>query len=468
MWKLNDFDNVAVKDDNGKELTYKQIASFSNDFKDIFNGRNLLLCLCKNSIGSIIGYITFINNRQVPILINSELDISLINQLLATYKPNYLWLPKEKTPYFDEYEAILNLFDYNLLRRKYFNDINMHEDLALLLTTSGSTGSPKLVRQSYKNIESNIKSIIDYLSIEKKDKAITTLPMNYTYGLSIINTHLYAGATILLTEKSVVSKDFWTFFKENNATSFSGVPYTYEILDKLRFERMNLPSLKTMTQAGGKLSLTLHKKYANYALEHNKKFIVMYGQTEATARMGYLPADKSLEKIGSIGNAIPGGKFYLHDTDSKIINEPDVIGELIYEGGNVTMGYAQSITDLARNDDFNGILVTGDMAKRDSDGFYYIVGRKKRFLKIYGNRVNLDEIERMIKNDFTFIDCACSGFDDNLYIFITDKNHEVNIKKYLIEKTNFYQSAFNIICLDKIPINDSGKILYSELEKYYS
>lgn len=173
--------------------------------------------------------------------------------------------------------------------------------MALLLTTSGSTGSPKLVRQSYKNIAANTDSIIDYLELDASERSISTLPMNYTYGLSIINTHLKVGASLILTEYTLVQRDFWTLFAEYEATSFGGVPYTYEMLDKLQFFRRKLPSLRTMTQAGGKLLPVLHKKFAEYADKEGKKFIVMYGQAEATARMGYLPAQKSLEKYGAMG-----------------------------------------------------------------------------------------------------------------------------------------------------------------------
>ena len=238
--------------------------------------------------------------------------------------------------------------------------------------------------------------------------------MNYTYGLSIINSHLLVGAVLLLTEKALTQKEFWNFFKEAGATSFGGVPYTYEMLDRLRFYRMELPSLRYMTQAGGKLIPELHKKFAEYAEKNGKKFIVMYGQCEATARMGYLPADKAIEKCGSMGIAIPGGRFRLIGLDGSTVTEPYTTGELVYEGDNVTLGYAECGEDLLKGDEQHGVLETGDMAQFDEEGFYYIVGRKKRFLKIYGNRVNLDEIDRMVKGEFLGIDCAAAGVDDHM------------------------------------------------------
>ena len=257
----------------------------------------------------------------------------------------------------------------------------MYEELGLLLTTSGSTGSPKLVRQSYTNIQENAKSIAEYLKIDETERPITTLPMNYTYGLSIINSHILKGAAILVTQHTLMEREFWKFFRESEATSFGGVPYTYEILKKLRFFNMELPSLRYMTQAGGKLSPQLHKEFAEYAESHQKQFIVMYGQCEATARMAYLPAEKALEKYGSMGIAIPGGRLELIDVNGKFIEKPDEVGELVYYGPNVTLGYAQEAGDLKKADERNGRLETGDMAKRDNDGFYYIVGRKKEIFE---------------------------------------------------------------------------------------
>ena len=270
-----------------------------------------------------------------------------------------------------------------------------------------------------------------------------------------------------MTDKSLMQKEFWTFFKEQNATSFGGVPYTYEILDKLRFTRMELPSLRTMTQAGGKLTTELHAKFAEYAAENGKRFVVMYGQCEATARMGYLPAEKAVEKCGSMGIAIPGGSFTLIDVDGSPIQEAYKTGELVYEGDNVTLGYAECGDDLLLGDERNGILHTGDMAQYDEDGYFYIVGRKKRFLKIYGNRVNLDEVDRLIKGAFDEIDCASAGVDDHLYIFLTEESKAKDIKNFVAEKTRLNPAAFQTITIDQIPKNDAGKTLYRELEKYY-
>lgn len=470
MWDFLKYEkHVAMADESGAQVTYRELALLQEQLAACMGGRALVTVLCTNRIGSAAGYAAFVNAGIVPMLLNAQLERELLSNLLERYQPPFVWLPSElrTEPLFSQMENVHEAYGYVLLKSGYQTVYPLHESLGLLLTTSGSTGSPKFVRQSYDNILANAQSIAEYLELDETERPITTLPMNYTYGLSIINSHLLVGATLLFTERSLMQKEFWEFFKAQDATSFGGVPYTYEILHKLRFMRMELPSLRTMTQAGGKLTKELHADFAAYAADTGKRFIVMYGQCEATARMGYLPADMAVEKCGSMGIAIPGGRFTLIDTDGFAITEAGKTGELVYEGPNVTLGYAECGEDLSLGDERGGVLHTGDMAQRDADGYYYIVGRKKRFLKIYGNRVNLDETDRMIKGAFDGIDCATAGTDDHLYIFLTDETKAADVKSYVVEKTGLHPSAFETVVLTGIPKNDAGKTLYRELEQYY-
>lgn len=468
MWDFSRFyKNVALLDEYGQSVSYKEMDEIGRIISKKIGKRCLVFMLCENRIGSVIGYSAFVQNGIVPVLLSAKIEKDFLCNMIETYCPSYLWMPVEMTKNFSTYEIVYETCDYALVKTNTITQYELFPELCLMLTTSGSTGSPKFVRQSYKNVESNAKSIVSYLGIGANERAITTLPMNYTYGLSIINSHFMVGATILVTEKGLMQKEFWRFFNEGAATSFGGVPYTYEMLDKLRFFRMNLPTLRYMTQAGGKITPELHAKFAQYAQENGKKFIVMYGQCEATARMGYLPAEKAVEKCGSMGIAIPGGRFRLIDSRGDEITEPYVTGELVYEGENVTLGYAECGEELKKGDERKGILHTGDMAQFDEDGYYYIVGRKKRFLKIYGNRVNLDEIDRLIKSQYEGIECASSGVDDHMYIFITDDVKAAEIKSFVSQKTKLNPSAFCVLVLDEIPKNDAGKTLYKELSKYY-
>ena len=467
IWELQKFDDLtAIIDEYGNKITYQALGDMSDCLAGAVDRRCLVFCLCNNEVGSAIGYVSFINHGIVPVLLNSHLDDKLLKKLLETYRPAFLWIPQNQKEQFPNLISVYEVCHYVLLENEKENIYPLYKDLGLLLTTSGSTGSPKFVRQSYSNIVDNAKSIVKYLKLDKTERPITTLPMNYTYGLSIINSHLMVGATILLTEKTLMQKEFWSFFKEAGATSFGGVPYTYEILDKLRFYRMELPSLRYMTQAGGKLLPDLHEKFAVYAREHGKQFVVMYGQCEATARMGYLPPEMAVEKKGSMGIAIPDGKFRLIDVNGEEIKEPYTTGELVYEGKNVTLGYAESGEDLIKEDERHGILETGDMAQYDGDGYYYIVGRKKRFLKIFGNRVNLDEIDGLIKSEYG-IEVASTGVDDHMYIFVTDEKYKESVKSFVAEKTRLNPTAFKVFVINEIPKNEAGKILYKELSIYY-
>ncbi len=452
----------ALIADDGTSLSYDELCEKGDSFfKDSVEPRSLIFILCSNSLESIVGYVGALRNNIVPVLVDAELTPELFEMLFENYKPNFVWMPDPKKELVDG-ECIYNLDDYVLVKTKYSDKPQMNEELGLLLTTSGSTGSPKLVRQSYNNIASNTASIIEYLDIKSSDRPITTLPMNYTYGLSIINSHLMAGATILVTKHSIMEKEFWTFFDAEKATTFGGVPYTYQILKRLRFFNRDLSNIRYLTQAGGKLPYELSLEVATKCKEKGFDFIVMYGQTEATARMAYLPKEYAISKCGCMGIAIPGGKFWLQDDDGKIIDEADTVGELVYQGDNVTLGYAECREDLAKGDERHGVLVTGDMAKRDSDGFYAIVGRKKRFIKVFGSRVNLDETERLLMGKgYT---CACAGVDDRMSIYTEDEGKEKEILYEVSHLLNINASAFKVKHIPAIPKNDAGKTLYTKLE----
>ncbi len=466
MWNFEQYrDNTFLVDETGKTYLYSDLINAIDTIANSVD-RCLVFSLVTNSVGSIAGYAGFINNRIVPAMLNVGMDKDLLIKLITIYKPKYLWVPEAKRSFFNSYDCELELLGYCLLRTSFDVEYPLHDDLALLLTTSGSTGSPKFVRQSYDNIRANIDTEVEINGIDDSDRPITTLPMNYTYGLQIINIHLEVGATILATDKGVHQEEFWQFFKKQKATLFGGVPYTYEMLDKLRFFRMDLPHLRTLTQAGGKLTPDLHEKIARYAQNYGKKFIVMYGSCEATAAMGYLPAERAVDKKGSMGIAIGSGKIKLVDADGAEIDSPNTTGELVYEGANVTLGYAERPEDLSKGDERGGKLETGDMAQFDEEGYYYIVGRKKRFLKIFGHRVSLDEVERLIKGMFD-IEVACGGVDDHMYIFLTGESKPSQIIDYVSITTKLNRAAFKTVVIDEIPKNDAGKTLYSGLEKYY-
>ena len=466
MFNLDKFkQNIAVITDKGERLSYEELIGGTNSFANaVPQKQGLLFCLCENRIGSLVGYIACMEHHIPIVLLDGSKEISILKNLMEIYQPEYIWAETAKVGEIGG-ETIYNYASYSLQQMHYEVEVEKPEinpELALCLTTSGSTGSPKFVRLSVKNVLANAESIADYLEIDENERPVTTLPSYYSYGVSVINSHLIKGATILLTEGTVAQRDFWNFMKEHKATSIAGVPYTYEMLKMLRFFRMDLPYLKTMTQAGGKLNKGMAKEYIEFAQSKGKRFFVMYGQTEATARMSYLPLEHALDKYASIGIAIPRGKFSLIDVNGNAIEEADVDGELVYEGPNVSLGYAECRADLAKGDENNGVLHTGDVARRDADGYYYITGRMKRFVKVWGNRCNLDATEQLVKAIST--NCACVGVDDKITIFVTQQGLEDEIIKFLVAKTGFNNRAFEVRVIDSIPVKSSGKIDYQTMQ----
>lgn len=452
--------HLLFTDGKGKSITYGDWYAYSKSLKNVIptQSKTLAAIICHNTIGSALAYLCCLQNRIVPLLIDHAMDKELRTNLFNIYKPNYIFKPVD-----DEAEPFYTLNDYGVYYG-YNITPELHPDLALLLTTSGSTGSPKLVRQSYTNIQSNAASIAQYLKITTLDHPISSLPMHYTFGLSVINSHVLKGACECLTEATVFDKEFWDICRKDKITSIAGVPFTYECLKRVGFMKMNLPHLTLMIQAGGHLSTRLQKEYLEFAHKTNKRFIVMYGQTEATARMSYLPFDMGLKKLGSIGIAIPGGTFHIMEDENREITQPHITGELCYEGPNVTLGYAHCAEDLALGDMRHGRLFTGDMAYFDEDGYYYIAGRKKRFIKIMGKRVNMDEVEELLKNYFPNSDFACTGKDDDLNIFMEGAYYKkILIENFLIEKTNLHSKCFSVNQIKKIPKNTSGKTQYTQL-----
>ena len=452
--------NVALV--TAKEnFTYKSLIDFSNKITAKIKERCLVMIKCQNSFEVFVAYVAFVRLNSVIILIDSNISESRYKKIIEAYKPDYIFQTKNNTKLNIGYNHFNSLGLFELLENKNKINVQLKDDLSLLIPTSGSMGSVKFVRQSYKNTKCNIDQVSDSLNIGDQDRAITTMPLNYTYGLSIVNSHLHNGSSIILNNHSLVDRNFWKLLENKEATNFGGVPFIYEILNKIDFKKKITKNLKYVTQAGGKLSIKLSEKFVHTCKEKNLKFIIMYGQTEASSRMSFLPWKFAEMKIGSIGKPVKNGKFSLVDKNGDIININNKMGELVYEGENVTLGYATNYLDLNKGDENRGKLFTGDLAKRDNDNFYYITGRLKRISKIFGTRINLDEVEMLIKNWGQ--DCVCTG-DDKLikFYFISDFNNDEMLKK-ISQNIGIHKSGIRLNKIKKIPRNHSGKILYSEL-----
>jgi long-chain acyl-CoA synthetase len=452
----------AAINDAGHVLTYGELAQVSVRLAVEVPARTVALVLTRNTLGCIAAIVALIKQGVVPILLDASAADSTIKLYVDRYKPEVLVVPAAMQEQYPVYACLLGIIDYAVLATGIeTNRLLPHPDLTLLLSTSGSTGNPKLVRQSRQNLLSNAEAIVGYLRIGPTDRPVTSLPLHYTYGFSILSSHLHAGATLLVTDRSVMEKSFWDFFSEAAATSFAGVPYTYQMLKRLGFLRRNSGALRTLTQAGGKLNDALIREFAEYAARTGIDFFVMYGQAEATARISYVPAAQALEKAGSIGVAIPGGELFLVDPKGREITAAGVEGQLRYRGANVTMGYAENRADLALGDERNGTLLTGDLARRDADGYYYITGRLSRIVKLFGKRVSLEDLEQICLG--LVLEVACLGTEDRVTICITDGQHQVALPRLLAERTAIHASVYQVRVVDSLPRTSSGKINYRAL-----
>ena len=334
----------------------------------------------------------------------------------------------------------------------------LHSDLALLLSTSGSTGSPKLVRLSRFNLAANAESIATYLDVTRTDRAATTLPMSYCYGLSVIHSHLLRGAALVLTDLSVVDDAFWESFRTHGATSFAGVPHTFELLDRIGFEAMSLPNLRYATQAGGRLDPDRVRRLADLGARSGWQFFVMYGATEATARMAYLPPELAHAHPESIGVPIPGGSFRIEPVDGM----PDGTGELVYRGPNVMMGYAHTAADLAAGAGVQE-LRTGDVARRRPDGLYEVVGRSDRFVKLYGLRIDLQRVESALHADG--VTAICTDGDGLLIVGAAARPQDYDVAASAADSSGLPRAAIRVVDVDEIPRLSTGKPDYRSLQE---
>lgn len=442
FWDLNQAEPTAVAlvDQQEGAISYAELIQRVQACLQQLPSHRSLLALCMDTdLHSVCWYLAALQAGHPIILLDTSLDADLLETLVATYQPNILLRGSE-------------------LRVQHQEQLALHPDLALLLSTSGTTGSPKLVRLSRQNLQSNASAIVEYLRLNPLDTAITTMPLHYSYGLSILNSHLQAGATLVLTNHGLLSREFWQLVQQHQVSSLSGVPYIWQMLRKMRYERFKTDSVRYVTQAGGRLDHDSLLYFHQQTQAKHQQFIVMYGQTEATARIAYLPPELLAEKTGSIGRAIPGGKLWVRLADGQLTDQPDIEGELIYQGPNVMLGYAESLAELALGDLCHGQLATGDIGYCDQDGCFYITGRAKRFIKMFGLRISLDTVDEVLAR--RGLDATSTGRDDKLMIFISDKA-AMEPAALATELSALFKINVNAIAVHQIaaiPRSSNGKV----------
>jgi len=452
FWKIeHPAESLAViEPGTGRQLTYGDLRQ---DVAEMFmpKQRSLILLLAQNRYECLVTYLAALQSGNPLLTADAGLNRELLRQLIATYRPAYVYASSADVS-LQGYELRTGS-SLDVWERTSKEPIALHESLALLLNTSGSTGSPKLVRLSRQNLQANADSIVSYLELSTTERPITSLPISYSYGLSVINSHLLAGATLVLTDHGVLRREFWDIIDQCSCTSFAGVPYSYQMLLQTGLLTKRGATLRTLTQAGGALGEAHIRQMHQLALQRGFKFFVMYGQTEATARISYVPFETLGEKAGSIGVAIPNGSLHVDDDT----------GELVYRGANVMLGYAECLEDLAKGDECGGVLRTGDLARQDDDGFFHITGRLKRFLKLFGKRFNLDEVEQIVQHRFGF-PVACFGRDDLLMVAIESVESYVPKVVAMVRETfSLPKDAIQVQAVATLPRTARGKMDYQSL-----
>ena len=453
-------DRVALIDgQSGLSWTYQWLSGETARCRDSLAAptKSLVFHFCSNTMEAVAWFLGSLEGGHAVALLPRNLEASLRQRLLDVFRPEFVLLPESPGPEYRPAEPA------GLFRRISDDGATpLHPDLALLLSTSGSTGSPKLVRLTRRNLEANADSILRALELTAEDRPIAHLPLHYSYGLSVIDSHLAVGAATVLTTASLISGDFWKTVADHRVSSFSGVPYTYQMLRRLDIDKLPAQSILAMTQAGGKLDANAVSHFHSKMAARNGTFWVMYGQTEATARISILPAARLPEKLGSAGIAIPGGKLSIL-TEEGPATRPGVIGELVYTGPNVMMGYGLDRADLAKGDELAGTLRTGDRASLDAEGYVHIVGRAQRDAKVFGLRINLDDVEALLKVHGPA--AVVSGPEKLIaYCEFGTAAELQHLRGELSAQLRLHPSALDFRRIDRLPTSGSGKIDYAKLE----
>ncbi|MFI6300994.1 AMP-binding protein [Amycolatopsis thailandensis] len=414
---------------------------------------------------SVLNYLGAFEAGRAIALIDPALDADVLAGLIERFRPAAV-LSAPDAPAPEGY----GVSDGHWVRESA-EGVEPHPHLAILLPTSGSTGNPKLVRLSRGAVFANADAIAQVLGIDRDEVAPTSLPLHYSYGLSVLNSHLVRGATVVIEPSGVLGRGFWDAVNEHKVTSLAGVPYHYEMLRRLKFDPAKYPTLRTLTQAGGKLRDDLVAQFNDKIREVGGRMFVMYGQTEAAPRMTTVPADRLAEKLGSAGPALPGGSFAVRREDGSETKHPKIVGEVVYRGPNVMMGYAEDEAGLAAGDEYGGVLATGDLGYLDEDGFLYITGRLKRIGKVFGNRVSLDDLEHAVRSASVGIDVvAAVPAGDKVVLFAELPEGDgakaicKDAAKALSERLHLHTSGFDVRPIDTVPLLASGKIDYRSLE----
>ena len=468
----------------GNEISYKEI--YENMIKKAsfiknkgLSKKDAVLLVSANSDFFIESYFGIIKSGAICVPINPDLNSNQINFIVDSLNIKLIFTQnkfnsKIKQLVCDDVEIYTEFFEYNFIdtcKENYSKDIDIKEDVAVILFTSGSTGKPKGVMLTHYNLMFNTDSIIEYLSITRHDRVEMVLPFYYCYGTSILHTHFRVGGSIVINNRFMFPQTVIEDINNYNCTGFSGVPSNFQILLRMTdIKKTKLPTLRYITQAGGKLSEIFIKELID--ILKGVDIFIMYGQTEATSRLSYLPPHLINKKMNSIGKGISGTELVVLNNEGKKV-KPGEIGEIAARGGNIMKGYFDDNSETAKVIR-SGYLYTGDLAKVDAEGFIYIVSREKNIIKSGGNRISPKEIEDVIAQIPQVVECAVIGVCDELlgeavkaFVVLVENKSSIDFKyisEFCKKQLPSYKAPRYIEFLKALPKNSSGKVLLKNLK----
>ena len=451
---------------SGASTSYRELLSEVSELaRPLTANKQLVAIHCRNDRFTLTAYAATQLHGHAALMLDGSRPVAEQVDTLAAYRPDWVAGPPGTAEALAEAAAAVRdrheLAGGELVSLSG-SDAPMDPDLAVLLGTSGTTGSSKYVRLSAAAVMANAGSIAEYLGLTPVERPVTSLPLHYSFGLSVLNSHWLVGAAVVVSAESVIQKGFWEAVRRNGCTSLAGVPYTYQLLERVGYRELDLPALATMQQAGGALDRRLTTTYHEHMQAKGGRLLVMYGQTEATARMAYVPPTRLSEKLGSAGRAIPRGELRVEEAEPDIAGR--MVGEVVYEGPNVMLGYATGRDDLARGDELGGVLRTGDLGYLDEDGFLFLTGRSKRIAKVFGLRVNLDEIELLLREHGPAAAVAGDERVRGACAFGSDEEL-ARLRTALAQRLHVHPSAFELRRVEDIPVTSSGKVDYRAVER---
>lgn len=465
-----------------KTVIRREIIHINRIYSETASRKKLILLVSDNSMEAVSLYCYHMKKRNTVFFVGNTKKAPDIAALIDRFMPDEIFLDRKKMRDVESEPALYEEIEENyqtgspyyqyvrLQRRQEIKDV-LYDDLALLMVTSGSVGNGKIVALSYDNLRSNAQAIIESLEIDENERAGVMLPVSYVYGLSVVNSHLLADAELLLPQGNMFQSGYWDFLEECRVTSFCGVPYTYEILDYLRILSRPWKELRLLTQAGGAMSCEMKQKLLEWIYDRRQRGIkthlaIMYGQTEATARMSTFFLDQHPDKMDSVGRAISGGAFQIKNKDHA--GE----GDIYYRGANVYLGYVKERSDLTENADVwrqnTDLLDTGDVGKLDEEGYLYITGRKKRFIKCNGIRISLDELERSIEIKWAVpVVCVSRVSDEQILLFIRTmdfRNIDIMELTEYLRQFGIRREQYQIRKIQAFHYCDNGKLDYASFK----